>query len=145
MPDLLVFDVSGGNDEGGGLVVGERRDGLGGAREGKTAENEGSAGCDESIAHGGEISLSREFRPLLRLMLPGGERPSYVRDLSKKRQTLTSKSFRIIAETAQARKDSGNAVRSAKDFSKARDAHEDLIAAPPAKLRHVAMAQAGAA
>ena len=82
----------------------------------------------------------KEFRPLLRLIVPGGERPSYVRDHSNKRQTLTSKSFRIIAETAQARKDSGNAVRLVKDLLKARDAHEDSMA-PPAKLRHVAMAR----
>ena len=39
MPDLFVFDVP----------AGMTRDGLGGAREGKTADNEGGAGCHESM------------------------------------------------------------------------------------------------
>jgi hypothetical protein len=43
------------------------------------------------------ISLSENAAPLI---AAGGERPLYVRDLSKKRQNLTGKMFRIIAETA---------------------------------------------
>ena len=39
VPDLFVFDVP----------AGMTRDGLGGAREGKTADNEGGAGCHESM------------------------------------------------------------------------------------------------
>ena len=45
VPDLLVLDVPGDKDQRSGVVAGQRRNRLGGAREGKTAENQGGAGC----------------------------------------------------------------------------------------------------
>ena len=69
--DFLILDVFREDQQGSGVVAGERRDGLGGACEAKTAENQGGAGCGESVAHGDEISLGREFRPPFRMLGAG--------------------------------------------------------------------------
>ena len=78
MLDFLILDVFREEQQGSGVVAGERRDRLGGACEAKSAENQGGAGCDERVARG-ETSLGREFRPLLCVLgAQGGEGPLYV-------------------------------------------------------------------
>jgi hypothetical protein len=88
-------------------------------------------------------------------MARGGERPFYAGNLSKKRQKLTSKSFRIVADlrhrngfrltgaefAALDPKPNG----AARDAAKARAAHAAAIAVAPAALSEPAKGEAGAA
>ena len=99
--NFLILDVFREDQQGSRVVAREWRNGLGRACE--AAENQGGAGCDESVAHG-EISFNREFRPAVSSFAQGGEGRFMPETPLKSVQALTSKTFRIVAEGRASRK-----------------------------------------